>query len=245
MARFGSGPGMADQFNTTRWSLIVAAGGGDEQANSALGELCQAYWRPVYAFIRRRGHSHDDTADLTQAFFLHLLEHRAFERADQARGRFRAYLLTAARNFLVSEHLRDLTLRRGAKAPHESIEALAAERCPSLNAQDHESSPEVVFERHWALNLTERALERLRTEYGARGQEDLFNELCPLLTSDGAASPPGTPRHGHAGDAAHRTALHRARRRFGEALRSEIRETVSDSHEVDDELRFLLRVLAE
>ena len=224
---------------------MVAARGGDDQASSALGELCQAYWRPVYAFIRRRGHSHDAAADLTQAFFLHLLEHRAFDRADQSRGRFRAYLLTAARNFLVSGHLRDLTLRRGAKAPHESIEEIVAERCPSLTAQDHESSPEIVFERHWALKLTGRALARLRADYASRGQEVAFNELCPLLTSDGATPPPGTPHQGHAGDAAHRTALHRARRRFGDALRAEIRETVTDSHEVDDELRFLLRVLAE
>ena len=146
------------------------------------------YWRPIYAFIRRRGHAPDDAADLTQAFFLHLLEHRAFERADQSRGRFRAYLLTSAHNFLASAHQRDLTLRRGANARHESIEAIEAERYPMLNAHDQESSPDVVFERHWALNLTERALERVQADYASRGQEDAFRELRPFLTSEAPAS---------------------------------------------------------
>ena len=153
---------MADPFKTTRWSLIVAAGGDDQAAHAALAELCEAYWRPIYAFIRRRGHAPDDAADLTQAFFLQLLEHRVFERADQSRGRFRAYLLTSAHNFLVSAHHRDRALRRGANARHESIEAIEADRYPVLSAQDQEASPDVVFERHWALNLTERALEGSR-----------------------------------------------------------------------------------
>src|SRR4030095_14111255 len=122
---------MADRlFTTTRWSLVVAAGGSGEQAAAALAELCQAYWRPVYAFIRRRGHPPDESADLTQAFFLHLLEHRVLERADQARGRFRSYLLTSTHNFLASARLHDLTLRRGGGTPHQSIDAVESERVP-------------------------------------------------------------------------------------------------------------------
>jgi hypothetical protein len=173
------------------------------------------------------------------------LEHRAIERADQTRGRFRSYLLAAARNFLESARLHDLALRRGARAPHESIEAIHAERYPLLNAHDQDSSPDVVFERHWALNLTERALERVRAEYASRGQERTFDEIRPFLTSDAPDwSPSDGDRRKNAGDAAQRTALHRARRRFGEALRAEIRDTVNESDEVDEELRFLLRVLA-
>jgi RNA polymerase sigma-70 factor (ECF subfamily) len=233
-------------FQTTRWTLIAAAGSGDERASAALAELCQAYWRPIYAFIRRYGHSADAAADLTQAFFLHLLEHRAIERADQSRGRFRSYLLTSAHNFLESARQRDLTLRRGASAIHESIDAIDVERTPLLNAHDQESSPDRVFERHWALNLTERALERVRADYASRGQDDLFNRLRPFLTSDTPEPPSAEAAHHRKnhGDAAERTALHRARRRFGEALRAEIRETVVDSQDVDEELRFLLRVLA-
>ncbi len=237
---------MADPFKTTRWTLIAAAGLDDERSSVARAELCQAYWRPVYAFIRRKGHSADDAADLTQAFFLHLLEHRAFERADQTRGRFRSYLLTAAHNFLETARQRDLTLRRGARTLHESIDAVDADRYPLLNAHDQESSPDVVFERHWALNLTERALERVQADYASRGQKEVFEAVRPYLTSDapGSASSDDSQDHKSPVDTAHRTALHRARRRFGEALRDEIRETVHENHEVDEELRFLLRVLA-
>ena len=231
---------MADLFGTTRWSLIVAAAGSDAEATDALAELYRAYWRPVYAYVRRHGHAAEESDDLTQAFFLHLLEHRGFERANPARGRFRAYLLTAARNFLLNARARDLTARRGAGTRHESIDAIDAERHLALNAADLESSPEAVFERQWALRVTERALERLKCNYAARGQEDVFQQLRPFLTSD-TPSPDRT----HPADTnsdAFRAALHRARRRFGDALRQEIRDTVADEH-VDDELRHLVRVL--
>ena len=230
---------MTDPFETTRWSLIVAAGGDDTVASDALAELCRVYWRPVYAYVRRHGHAPDQSADLTQAFFLHLLEHRGFERADPSRGRFRAYLVTSARNFLLNARARDVTLRRGAGARHESLDAIEAERYLSLNAGDMESSPEAVFERQWALRVLERALERLQREYAGRGQEDVFLAVRPFLTSDAAVPAAAGPA-----DDAFRTALSRARRRFGEALRDEIRETVAATEDVDDELRHLLRTLA-
>jgi RNA polymerase sigma-70 factor (ECF subfamily) len=233
---------MADPFNTTRWSLILAAAGRGEVADDALSELCQVYWRPVYAYVKRHGHSPNDAEDLTQAFFLYLLEHGCFERADPARGRFRAFLVTAARNFLANARDHALSRRAGARTPHESIDAIDAERYLALNAGDLESSPEAVFERQWALRVTERALDRLRREYVERDQEQLFDELRPCLTSDGPGPDGPTltdPRHD-----AFRTALSRARRRFGEALRSEILETVCDPEDVEDELRHLLRVLS-
>jgi RNA polymerase sigma-70 factor (ECF subfamily) len=237
---------MVERFRTTRWSLIVAAGGDDEHADAALAELCEAYWRPVYAFVRRHGHTTEAAADLTQAFFLHLLQHRGFERADQSRGRFRNYLLASVHNFLVSARLHDRTLRRGADIAHESVAVIDLDRCPQLNAQDLESSPDAVFERQWALDLTERALEKLRAEYASRGQSDLFADLRRHLTSapePPRSSPADLPAVAR-GDMAYRTALHRARRRFGEMLRDEIRETLDDRGDVDDELRFLLQVLA-
>ena len=182
---------MADPFKTTRWSLIVSAARGDAYANDALAELCQEYWRPVYAYIRRHGHAPDESADLTQAFFLHLLEHRSFEKADQTRGRFRAYLVTSVRNFLSNARTSALSQRRGAGAPHDSIDAIDAERYLALNAADLESSPEAVFERQWALRVTERALERLKRDYAERGQEATFDELRPFLTSDAPAHDDG------------------------------------------------------
>jgi RNA polymerase sigma-70 factor (ECF subfamily) len=235
---------VADKFQTTRWSLIVAARGADEGATAALAELCQAYWRPVHAFMRRLRQTDEDATDVTQAFFLHLLEHRALERADQSRGRFRSYLLTSAYNFVASARERERTVRRGAHTSHQSIDGIDADRNPSLRARDQDSSPEAVFERHWALNVTERAMKRVRAEYASRAQEHAFDELSPFLTSDATPGGDGPPDRKAAADAASRTGLLRLRRRFGEALRAEIRETVSESDDVDDELRFLLRVLS-
>src|SRR5215207_197856 len=232
---------MADPFKTTRWSLIAAAAGDDPVASDALAELCQIYWRPVYAYIRRHGHSPDESADLTQALFLSLLERRAFVRADPSRGRFRAYLVTSTRNFLTNARQYALTIRRGASIPHESIDRIDAERYFTLNAADRDASPEAVFERHWALQVTERALERLRRDYEARGQADVFDQLRPFLTSD--ASPHEASESTSLSGDAIRTALSRARRRFGDALRAEIGDTLDDADEIDDELRHLLRVL--
>ena len=232
---------MGDPFRTTRWSLVIAAAGGDAVANDALSELCQVYWRPVYAYIRRHGHAPDAAADLTQAFFLYLLEHRGFERADPSRGRFRAYLVTSARNFLLNARQRALSLRRGARTQQESLDAIDAERYLELNATDLESSPDAVFERQWALRVTERALERLKRDYVERDQAHVFQQLRPFLTSE---IPPddGSTTTSVSSDA-FRAALSRARRRFGEALRAEIRETVDESEHVEDELRYLLRIL--
>jgi RNA polymerase sigma-70 factor (ECF subfamily) len=232
---------MADPFRTTRWSLILAAAGRGPVANDALSELCQVYWRPVYAYIRRHGHAPDESADLTQAFFLYLLEHGGVERADPTRGHFRAYLITAARNFLSNARHHALTLRGGARTPHESIDATDAERDLALNAGDPESSPEAVFERQWALRVTERALDRLKSDYAGRDQEQVFQELRPFLTS--AGPPEDTSTRTNLSSDAFRAALSRARRRLGEALRAEIRETVGNEEDVEDELRHLLRVL--
>jgi RNA polymerase sigma-70 factor (ECF subfamily) len=234
---------MADPFKTTRWTLIAAAARDDAAAHLALTELCQVYWRPVYAYIRRHGHTPEESSDLTQSFFLHLLEHRGFEKADPARGRFRAYLVTAARNFLLNAEARARTLSRGSGAKHESIDALDAERYLALNAADRDSSPEAIFERHWALRVTERALEQLQRDYLDKGHGAMFEQLRPFLTSDAGAVP--TPSGVDPSSDAFRAALYRARRRFGEALREEIAATVGDASDVDDELRHLLRVLSK
>jgi DNA-directed RNA polymerase specialized sigma24 family protein len=232
---------------TTRWTLIIAARSDDEQAREALTNLCQAYWRPVYAYIRRNGRTPEQAADLTQSFFLHILEHRGFARADPGRGRFRSFLLTSARNFLANAREHDLAERRGGGAPHDPIDLAATERHLALETSDPLASPEAAFERQWAIRIAERAIEQLGRDYAARGQRAIFEQLHPLLTSDivpsGSGSPPAAP--GDQSDAAARTALHRLRKRFGEALRAEIESTVGDGADVDDELRHLLRILGD
>jgi RNA polymerase sigma factor (sigma-70 family) len=229
---------------TTRWTLIVRARSDDDRAREALTELCQAYWRPVYAYIRRHGRTPEEAADLTQSFFLHLLEHRGFERADPVRGRFRSYLLTSARNFLANAREHDLTERRGGRSSHVSIDLVDTERQLAGDAADPQYSPEAAFERQWAIRLMERAVDTLGREYAARRQQSLFARLRPCLTSDGAPALTAVPSVPEMSDAAMRTAVHRLRKRFADALRAEIEDTVGDAADVDDELRHLLRILS-
>jgi DNA-directed RNA polymerase specialized sigma24 family protein len=237
---------MPDKFVTTRWSLIVAASRDDPHARDALQDLCEAYWRPVYAYMRRHGRVPDEAADLTQAFFVQLLEHRGFARADRAKGRFRAYLLTAARNFLLNAQQHDLASKRGGRVAHLAIDIAEAERALAHEPADAASSPHAVFERQWAVLLVERTLDGLRTEYTSRGQQSLFEDLQPFLTSNPVADTPMADRamkHGMTADA-RRMAIHRLRRRFGERLRAEIAETLDDRGEVDGELRHVLHILS-
>ena len=244
----------ADRFATTRWTLIAAIGLDDERGQAALAELCNAYWRPVYSFVRRQGYPAEAAADLTQDVFAHLLENRGFERADPARGRFRSYLLTAVRRFLINRHAHDAAQRRGRNEVHQSIDVADAEHRFMLEAPPLQSSPEAAFERQWALTTIERAMTQLANDYAARGQRAIFDELRPQLTSDGVgisgvvddgpdaqeveASPPAMSTE------ARRAALSRLRRRFAGALRAEIANTVATATEVDDELRELLRALS-
>ena len=222
----------------------MATGGDGETARQALSQLCDAYWRPVYVYVRCQGFDPDKAGDLTQAFFLHLLEHHTIQKADASRGRFRAYLVTSARNFLANARERDFSLKRGARLHHESLDALEVERSVALMAADGESSPEALFERQWALNVVERAIERVRISYTSRGQGKVFDALRPFLTSDAPPDSRSVDVNADLSDAAARAALHRLRHRFGEALRAEVEDTVIDKEQVDSELRHLLQVLS-
>jgi RNA polymerase sigma factor (sigma-70 family) len=242
------------RFKTTKWTLISSVSVDDDRGRKALEELCDVYWRPVYGFIRRQGYAADRAADLTQGVFVHLLRHRGFERADPALGRFRSYLLTTVRHFLINAHAYDVAERRGRSVVHQSIDALDAERHFTLEAAAAQASPEAAFERQWAVTTTERAMARLAQEYEARGQRAIFDELQSDLTSDGVGTTAADAMRDEAvggasattskSDDARRTALSRLRRRFAHALRAEIAETVADPRDVDDELRHLLQALA-
>ncbi|MEM7305533.1 MAG: sigma-70 family RNA polymerase sigma factor [Planctomycetota bacterium] len=244
--RPGGAPGR--RFLTTRWSVVLRAGG--EQAGEvgdtreALESLAQSYWFPLYGYVRRRGYGEDEARDLTQAFFARLLERRDVASAAPEKGRFRSFLLTSLQHFLVNAEERERALKRGGGRAPLSIDANAADSRYGLEPTDEET-PERAFERSWARSVLERTLERLHGEYEARGKEELFAALRPHLVAEDAGQP-------HAALAAElglsegatKVALHRLRSRYRRALRAEVADTVGEASDVEDELRQLFRALS-
>jgi RNA polymerase sigma factor (sigma-70 family) len=235
------------RFRTTRWSVVLAAGAGDERAaGRALEELCRMYWWPIYAFVRRHGHDADRAADLTQAYFLSLLERRDLERMDPERGRFRSFLLAALRNFLAKQRVREHTQKRGGGERPLSLDIDLEDAEPRFVREPaSDSSPERDFERRWAITLLERVLRRLREEAAAADASERFELLAPHLTGHGDAVPYREigERLGLS-ESAVKVAVHRLRKRYGELLRAEVAETVAREDEVDDEIRSLLAAVA-
>lgn len=232
-------------FRTTRWSRVLLAGGPveEQEAVTALADLCRDYWYPLYAFARRHGLDVPDAEDATQGFFLHLLEGGALTRAKAERGRFRSFLLGAMQNYLNNERRRDRTLKRGGGETPLSLDALAAEERFALEPA-HIVTPEAQFERNWALALIERVFRRLEEDYIEAGRRDLFEALKPCLS--GEVARPGYEAIANdlgMSAAAVGTALFRMRRRFGERMREEIAETVSSPAEVEEEIAQLMRAV--
>jgi RNA polymerase sigma-70 factor (ECF subfamily) len=230
------------RFATTSWSLVVAAGETSEPgANEALEALCRAYWRPVYAYLRRHGARADEAGDLTQGFFTGVIEKRWLKHARRERGRFRTFLLTSVRNYAADERERASALKRGGGRAAIPLDAADAERSYALEPVDAET-PATIFERKWARELIDRCL--LRLEHESRPADpQRFDRLRPLLTGDSAERYRALAEELGAGESALRVAVHRLRRRFGEILREEVAATVGDPAEVEAELRHLLAVL--
>jgi len=231
-------------FETTRWSLVLAAGGGDRTAaRAALANLCESYWYPLYAYVRRRGRNPDDARDLTKAFFASLLERRDFEHVDRELGRFRAFLLASLKHFLANEYARDQTLKRGGGVVPISLTVDSAEERYEQEPADA-TTPETLYERRWALTVIDRVLASVREEWRSHRREREFDALRSCLLG---SAPPG----GYAATAAQlgmsegavKTAVHRLRRRFRLQLRTDIAETVSDPSEIDEEIRYLIKAL--
>ncbi|MGB0581032.1 MAG: RNA polymerase sigma factor [Limisphaerales bacterium] len=231
-------------FLTTHWSVVQAAGGDSTRAFAAMERLCQTYWYPLYAYARRAGHSAPDAEDYSQAFFLKCLEKDTLSAADQARGRFRSFLLIAFKRFVANEQQKARARKRGGGSRLVELDALEAEERYALEPADV-ASADKLFERRWAMTLLDRVLERLELEQANAGNSDTFAALKEFLTGAGR----GTP---HSGLAARlgvtenvvKVTVHRLRKRYRELLNDEIANTVSSSEDIEEERRHLLSALA-
>lgn len=238
-----SGPRGRAIFSTTNWSVVLEAQGQSPAAQEALEKLCNTYWRPVYSFIRREGTGHEEAEDLTQAFFALLLQRRNFDDVRKEKGRLRSYLLTSLKHFLVSQHRRAVTVKRGKGQKPVPLEELALIKCAEMEPADHLSADR-IYERRWALTLMEQVLRRLRDEYVMAGNAELFDLLKQLLPDE-----PGAPSRAEIAlqlgmtDNALRQAFHRFRQHYQLLLREEIGHTVAVASDVEDELRHLITVL--
>jgi RNA polymerase sigma-70 factor (ECF subfamily) len=231
-----------DPFDTTHWSVIIAARDrGSSEARAALGELCRAYWYPLYAFIRHRGHDHQSAEDLTQSFFARLLESNDLARVDRSKGRFRAFLLAACKNFLANEHDRCRARKRGGDRALLSIDHAVAARCYDMEPV-HWLTAEALFARRWAILLLDQTMEDLRADFSRSGQSERFEALKSTLTGDHVPYSELAARLNMTVGAV-QVAVHRLRQRYREALRARIGATVGDPSQIDDEIRELFAAL--
>lgn len=230
---------------TTHWSVVQAATQPrTPECRQALEILCETYWFPVYAYLRRWGHAQDAAEDFTQGFFTHLLQRDGFRLADRKRGRFRSFLLSALKNFIANEQDKQRTLKRGGGRTILSLDLAEAEgRYAVQSAQA--SSPERVFERSWALTILDRAMTRLQSELAGRDKADLFDHLKGYMTVDRDTVPyQATAQALGMTETAVKVAVHRLRKRYRELLRDEIAQTVSEETQIDEEIGNLFSALA-
>jgi RNA polymerase sigma factor (sigma-70 family) len=247
----GNGSRQSDLFPPTHWSVVLAAGRGEAEAEAAqvaLAELCQTYWAPLYSFVRSRGYTVHDAQDLTQSFFAYLLEHKIYARVDRQKGKFRSFLLASLKNFLAHAADRARTLKRGGGQDFLPLHEEHIENAESLfQAHSTGSSEDRLFDRSWAEAVLAAGLERLSADYKSESKEKLFNELR-IFVAGGADPPPTyaelTDRLGIA-ESTLRSHVTRLRARYLEALRAEVRRTVHTETQVDEELRELIHVLTE
>ena len=230
------------EFTTTRWSLVRRARSGSPDGQRALGALCEAYWYPLYAFVRRQGHQAHDAQDLTQEFFARLISKDWLGGLEPERGKFRAWLLAAMKHFLCNEWDRAHAAKRGGGQMLISIDEDTAES-RYLREPVAVDDAELLYDRRWALTLLERVMARLRDEFSRAGKSALFDAIKGTLTGD-------APSHAEIAtqlastEGAVKVAVHRLRERYRAAIREEIAETVDGAAEIEEELRHLLRVLS-
>jgi DNA-directed RNA polymerase specialized sigma24 family protein len=231
-------------FQTTRWSLILAARDGQSaEAKEALAALCGAYWYPLYAFVRRKGYDAETAQDMVQGFMARLLEKRDLVAVDRGKGRFRSFLMAACTHYLANQrdHLR--AQKRGGGRVPISIDGSTAEGRYGCEPA-HRLTPERLFEKQWALTLLERVIERLEAEMAGAGKSRQLAVLKPALLGAAERAPFAriAAELGVSQDAA-RAAAHRLRRRYRDLVRDEVARTVDDSADVEDEIAALFSAL--
>jgi DNA-directed RNA polymerase specialized sigma24 family protein len=236
-------------FTSTRWTMVLDAGESQTpptEALRALSELCRIYWRPIFLFLRRQGSSPDDAQDLTQGFFAHLIESRAYARADPDKGRFRSFLLGALKHFVAHARAHDRTQKRGGGMILGPLDTAAIAEADARAVGPQTWSAERVYEREWAETLLRTALDRLAEECALAGKDELFKKLNSHLSVSSERAIPyeqlslqlGRPITTLRSDVA------RLRSRYRAILREEVGGTVADTSEIDAELRHFCEVLA-
>jgi RNA polymerase sigma factor (sigma-70 family) len=244
----GDQPARLAQFAPTRWTLVLRARGRSADSRAALSELCEAYYAPVLAFLRREGRDEDAARELTQEFFSRLLAQPGLGGVEPGRGRFRSYLLGAVKHFLAEERQRANAAKRGGGQAPMSIEASAsADTTSELQIPDPAAAvPDAFFDRHWATALVDRAVATLGAEATAEGKAGQFVALKPWLLGElPSLSQADAARQLGLSEGAVKVAVHRLRKRFREVVKAEIAQTVPEPGEVQGELRYLVEVLAQ
>ena len=238
-------PPRSRRFPTTRWTVVRAAGGTSlPDARAALESLCETYWSPVHAFVRRSGRSEDEASDLTQAFFTRVIEKGDFGNARDTLGRFRTFVLTAVRHFLSNQADYERAAKRGGGQAHAPIGVQTGEDPQRFPDPASDETPERIFEQRWALTVIDTAMARLERESAGADEARLFETLRPFLTGDDGASYADAAQVLQKAEGTVRVAVHRLRRRFGQCLRETLADTVDDPADVAAELSYLLDVLA-
>lgn len=232
-------------FVTTHWSVVLAAQSRSAVAEQALEKLCRTYWRPIYSFIRREGHTVEDAQDLTQSFFARLLERRDFDAVRREKGRLRSYLLASLKNFLINERARAMSIKRGGGKILIPLDNLMSRERTDPEPADVLTADR-IYERRWALTVLDQVLGRLEEEYRAADNAKLFGRFREFLADEaGGISQSKIADEFGMNENAVKQAYHRFRRRYRELLREEIAHTVATPGDIEDELRHLIAVLRE